>query len=174
MPHPKISSPSPSQVNQRTAGLAQPFKWFFLCYLALLATLFFSSVETRFLQWFEKRQPTEEHHVCKFPLPNFFAENPPHKNDEEIQKASSTLHKWLSNRTSLPDVDSLSIAVVTSAGTIFEHGYGVLRANETAGAQGSVDRDSIYRIASISKMFTVLETLLLRERGVLNWYSRHP
>ncbi|KAF8203101.1 beta-lactamase/transpeptidase-like protein, partial [Pholiota molesta] len=32
-----------------------------------------------------------------------------------------------------------------------------------------VNRDSIYRIASISKMFTVLETLILRERGALNW-----
>ncbi|KAJ7246323.1 beta-lactamase/transpeptidase-like protein [Mycena haematopus] len=73
-------------------------------------------------------------------------------------------------RTAASDIDSLSIAVVTPNGPIFEHGYGVLRANETdPEKRGSVTRDSIYRIASITKMFAVLETLILRERGALNW-----
>jgi CubicO group peptidase (beta-lactamase class C family) len=64
-------------------------------------------------------------------------------------------------------LDSLAFAVITPAGPIFERGYGVLRANDTSAKQYPVDKPSIYRIASISKMFSVFETLLLRERGAL-------
>nr|AAZ14923.1 beta-lactamase class C binding protein-like protein [Coprinellus disseminatus] len=67
------------------------------------------------------------------------------------------------------NIDSLAVAVVTPAGTIFEHGYGVLKANDTSGKQYPVDKHSIYRIASISKMFAVFETLLLREEGALEF-----
>ncbi|KAK7064062.1 beta-lactamase domain-containing protein [Favolaschia claudopus] len=108
--------------------------------------------------------------TCRAPLPQLLASNPPGSDAPELKAAAADLHSFLSLRTSAPDIDSLSIAVVTPAGPIFEHGYGVLRANESAlESRGSVTRDSIYRIASITKMFAVLETLILRERGVLSW-----
>ncbi|KAG8904117.1 hypothetical protein FRC01_008863, partial [Tulasnella sp. 417] len=48
--------------------------------------------------------------------------------------------------------------------------YGVLRANETdPRKRGKPDEDSLYRIASISKMFNVYEMMILKERGLLNW-----
>ncbi|KAJ7062795.1 hypothetical protein C8F01DRAFT_1281834 [Mycena amicta] len=46
------------------------------------------------------------------------------------------------------------------------------RTRRTAEARGAVDRNSIFRIASGSKIFTTLETLVLRERGALQWLWR--
>ncbi|KAH9947539.1 beta-lactamase/transpeptidase-like protein [Amylocystis lapponica] len=61
------------------------------------------------------------------------------------------------------------MAVVTSAGSLHEGFWGVRRANETdEKIRGMVDRHSIYRLASISKLFTSLETFILRDRGVLD------
>ncbi|KAF7784072.1 hypothetical protein Agabi119p4_237 [Agaricus bisporus var. burnettii] len=106
---------------------------------------------------------------CPFPLPNhLLKERPLCPSEGPLRKSSKKLDAFLSERASHPDIDSLSIAVVTPYGTIFERGYGVLKANETV-SQKPVSRHSIYRIASITKMFTVLETLILRERGVLNF-----
>jgi CubicO group peptidase (beta-lactamase class C family) len=105
---------------------------------------------------------------CAFPLPNhLLKEQPLCPTEGPLKKSSKKLDAFLSKRVSHPDIDSLSIAVVTPYGMIFERGYGVLKANETV-SQKPVSRNSIYRIASITKMFTVLETLILREGGVLN------
>ncbi|KAJ7619223.1 beta-lactamase/transpeptidase-like protein [Mycena polygramma] len=107
---------------------------------------------------------------CRAPLPTLFASHPPAPGSPGLEEAGESLHKFLSLRTTAPDIDSLSIAVVTPDGPIFERGYGLLKANESAPDKfGSITRDSIYRIASITKMFTVLETLILREGGILNW-----
>ncbi|TFK40872.1 beta-lactamase/transpeptidase-like protein [Crucibulum laeve] len=107
--------------------------------------------------------------TCRFPLPNLLTHSPPLYH-EELKKASKRLDKYLSKRVLDDDIDSIAIAVVTPAGTVFERGYGVLRPNETtAQRRGTIDANSIYRIASVTKMFTVLETLILRERGILNW-----
>jgi CubicO group peptidase (beta-lactamase class C family) len=108
--------------------------------------------------------------TCSAPLPTLLASHPPGPNAPGFKEAADSLHQFLSMRTAASDIDSLSIAVVTPDGPIFERGYGILRANESDPENfGSVTRDSIYRIASITKMFTVLETLILRERGILNW-----
>ncbi|KAF7303250.1 Beta-lactamase domain-containing protein [Mycena kentingensis (nom. inval.)] len=104
---------------------------------------------------------------CSPPLPTLLATKPPSADNPMFKKAAGSLNAFLSARTSSSDIDSLSIGVITPAGAIFEGFYGTLRANETSG--GSVDRDTIYRIASITKMFTTLETLILRERGQLSW-----
>ncbi|KXN88763.1 Beta-lactamase-like protein 4 [Leucoagaricus sp. SymC.cos] len=105
---------------------------------------------------------------CPFPLPNHpLRENPLQQDEGSLAESSRKLHTFLSERTSHSDIDSLSIAIVTPTGTLFEQSYGVLKANETD-SDRPVSRDSIYRIASITKMFTVLETLILRERGALN------
>jgi len=133
-------------------------------YFAPTATTF-PSVNLNFFPW---DPPT-----CPAPKPNVFGYHPPRPSNELLMKAAKGLDDWLAKTVSQNDIDSLSIAVVTPAGPIFEKGYGVLRANETeeAGKPNPVDRESIYRIASVSKMFAVLETLILRERGVLNWYG---
>ena len=108
--------------------------------------------------------------TCPAPKPNIFGYHPPRPSNELIIKAGKGLDDWLAKTVTQRDIDSLVVAVVTPAGPIFEKGYGVLKANETEKeGQLPVDRNSIYRIASVSKMFTVLETLILRARGALNW-----
>ena len=109
--------------------------------------------------------------ICVPPKLDVFAYNPPLPSNEMIVKASESLNDWLTKRISKVDVESIAISVVTSGGALYEAGFGVLRANETYNEEAKpVDGESIYRIGSISKMFTVLETFILRERGVLNWY----
>ncbi|KAJ7161374.1 beta-lactamase/transpeptidase-like protein [Mycena crocata] len=107
--------------------------------------------------------------TCSAPLPTLLASHPPGREAPGLKAAAQSLDEFISIRAAQPDIDSLSLAVVTANGAIFEAGYGV-RANESEAQNfGSVSRNSIYRIASITKMFTVLETLILRERGILNW-----
>lgn len=69
-------------------------------------------------------------------------------------------------------IDGLAIGVVTSNGAIYETGIGALKANETdPQKRGGIDRNSIFRIASGSKLFVALETFLLREKGALQWFA---
>lgn len=115
---------------------------------------------------------TIKKNACQPPPPNLLAYHPPSAEDKDILKATQRLDQVLAKRVAKSNsgIDSLSVAVITSNGPIFERGYGVLRANESSHQeQHPVDRDSIYRIASVTKMITVLETLILRERGVLDW-----
>ncbi|CAK5276248.1 unnamed protein product, partial [Mycena citricolor] len=66
-------------------------------------------------------------------------------------------------------IDGLIVAIVTRDGAIYERAIGPLKANETDVAKrGHIDRNSIFRLASGSKLFAVLETWVLRERGALN------
>ncbi|KAJ7705973.1 beta-lactamase/transpeptidase-like protein [Mycena rosella] len=118
----------------------------------------------------QTKSTPEKFKTCSPPLPTLLASHPPRPDAPRLKEAAASLHDFLSTRTAESDIDSLSIAVVTPDGPIFEAGYGVLRANESEPEKrGSITRDSIYRIASITKMFAVLETLILRERGLLNW-----
>lgn len=105
---------------------------------------------------------------CLFPLPNYvLKERPLQPGEGSLEDSSKKLHAYFLERTTHPDIDSLSAAVVTPTGPVFEQSYGRLKANETV-SKRPVSRDSIYRIASITKLFTTLETLILRERGVLD------
>lgn len=105
--------------------------------------------------------------ACPMPLPNLLTHKP--VKTEGISKALEALDQLITKRAAAPDVDSLAFAVVTTSGAIFEKGYGRLKANDNTTTQAP-DSDSIYRLGSISKMFTAFETLLLREKGVLNLY----
>jgi len=143
----------------------------FIC-LTVVAIHYFAPAATTFpsvnLNFFPWDPPT-----CPAPKPNVFGYHPPRPSNEEIVKTTKGLDDWLTKTVAQKPIDSLSIAVVTAAGPLFQKGYGVLRANESLEGQKPVDGNSVYRIASISKMFTVLETLILRERGVLNWYANN-
>ena len=71
------------------------------------------------------------------------------------------------------DIDSLSMAVVTSNGILFEKNWGVTRGNESATSPPTTSH-SQYRIASVSKLFTALEGLILEEKGIILWYVLRP
>lgn len=113
---------------------------------------------------------TDETHkyTCLPFLPNLLAENPPAVDHPLIQGASSRLRKHFDERFLKRDIDSLSIAVVASNGSLFEQNYGVMRGNETESP--STTSHSQYRIASVSKLFLVLQGLLMEQRGIISWY----
>ena len=90
-------------------------------------------------------------------------------NDTGFVEAGKALQSLLTSYGSEQGVDSLAIAVVTPSDVVFQNFAGTLRANETA--LGGPDADSLYRIASISKMFAALEMMILRSRGQLNLYA---
>ncbi|KAJ7499888.1 beta-lactamase/transpeptidase-like protein [Mycena latifolia] len=67
-------------------------------------------------------------------------------------------------------IDGLVVAIATREGVVYEAAIGPLKANETTPERkGAVDRHSIFRVASGSKLFATLETLVLREKGALQW-----
>nr|GAT50411.1 predicted protein [Mycena chlorophos] len=102
---------------------------------------------------------------CHPPLPNLFARSP----IPQISAALDVIDDMVGSTYTQGGMDGLVVAVVTRDGAIYERAIGPLKANETsAEKRGQVDRHSIFRIASGSKLFTTLETLVLRERGALN------
>lgn len=109
---------------------------------------------------------------CYPPLPNLLAHNPPKADDSSLSGFFVRLDSHLEALTALDDTDSIAVSIVTSNGPLYEKGFGIARANETEALKRTPpNRDSIYRLASVSKLFTVLETLILRERGILHWYA---
>lgn len=108
-------------------------------------------------------------HECRAPLPSFLANKPPSGAEIPLRKAFDQLDSVLQRQFDQAGIDSLSVAVVGSEGSLYEGFWGRRRANESGvGQDTTVDRNSIYRLASISKLFTALETLILRDDGVLN------
>ena len=118
----------------------------------------------------QRRTELPRFYKCKPPLPNLLQKRPPALNEyPSLRWAAIKLDAQLAARAALPGTDSLVITVVTPAGVLWSKGYGRRHANDT-GNTASPDLDTSYRIASISKMFATLETLILRERGALNLY----
>ncbi|KAH9941734.1 beta-lactamase/transpeptidase-like protein [Epithele typhae] len=107
---------------------------------------------------------------CRPFLPKVFVDAPPTASHPLIRDATQALDAYLATRFHSEAIDTLSVGAVTSNGVLYEHNFGVLRANETGSAP--VDSHSMYRIASVSKMFTVLEGMILEQRGVLSWDDR--
>lgn len=117
-------------------------------------------------------QTTEiEDHVerwsCRPFLPNLFAETPP-TTHPALTNASEALNIYLSTRFLQGDIDSLSVAVVSSTSALFENNLGVMRANETTSSP--THSHSVYRIASVAKLLNVLEGFILEQKGLISWY----
>jgi CubicO group peptidase (beta-lactamase class C family) len=110
-----------------------------------------------------------ERFSCRPFLPPLLVHSPPHIDNPLIRAASLRTGQFLESRFSKKDIDSLSVAVVSSDGVLFEASYGVMRGNES-GTSLTTNSDSMYRIASVSKLFTVLEGHILAEKGVISWY----
>ena len=100
-------------------------------------------------------------------LPPLLVQQPPSAAHPKILEATRDLYHRLSERFEELEIDSLSVAVVTSAGPIFEHNWGILRANESVSEP--VTSHSIYRIASVSKLFAALEGWVLQQKGRMSW-----
>ncbi|TFK92334.1 beta-lactamase/transpeptidase-like protein [Polyporus arcularius HHB13444] len=104
---------------------------------------------------------------CRPFLPKVFIDRPPPLTHPAIREATEVLDEYISGHIAEGGIDSLSIAVVTSEGMLYERNSGVLRANETNSPP--VTSHSMYRLASISKLFTVLEGMVLEQKGIISW-----
>lgn len=115
-------------------------------------------------------QSTQEDELqCRTPLPQFLSKRHPSADHPVLREAARNFDRDLKDWFDKSDVDSIAIAVVSSGGSVYEGFRGALRANETDESErGTVDRNSIYRLASISKLFTSLETLILRDKGIVS------
>ncbi|KAJ7220213.1 beta-lactamase/transpeptidase-like protein [Mycena pura] len=109
-----------------------------------------------------------ERFSCRPFIPPLFVHSPPHTEHPLLKAASLRTGRFLESRFSKRDIDSLSVAVVSPDGVLFEANYGVMRGNESKTSPLTTS-DSMYRIASVSKFFTVLEGHILAEKGIISW-----
>ena len=146
-------------------------RWSVLLNAVALAALLQAEIRSAIPYSFPWRQSSPSQPTfseCRAPLPPFLATKAPSGTEAPLQKAFNQLDSALQRDFNRGGMDSLSVAVVGSDGSLYEGFWGQRRANESDIGEGTtVDRHSIYRVASISKLFTALETLILRDRGVL-------
>ncbi|THH03569.1 hypothetical protein EW145_g6168 [Phellinidium pouzarii] len=156
-------SPTPTPTPTRCVTSA---KTKLVTFVAALVVV--SLVYTPPYRFFQQDEHLNERQ-CRAPLPQFLDKQPPSSDHPALRQAARHLDGALTTHFIENDIDSIAVAVVTSEGSVYEGFWGALRANETdEDKRGVVDRQSIYRLASISKLFTALETFILRDRGVFN------
>jgi CubicO group peptidase (beta-lactamase class C family) len=114
------------------------------------------------------RQPTASDLACLPFLPKLFTQTPPAADHALIRAAAAKASAYLEDQFVKQKADGLSVAVITSTGTLFEQNWGVQRANEseTSPAMGS---HSSYRLASVSKVQLAFEGWQLEQRGIISW-----
>ncbi|KAF8878279.1 beta-lactamase/transpeptidase-like protein [Gymnopilus junonius] len=120
--------------------------------------------------WLLHSEPV--HPICRpfFPPLAELSRGTNYTENYHIRRAARKLDAMLKELADIQWVDSLSVAVVTADGPVFSKGYGVRRANETdERLRGDVDENTVYRIASVSKLFTALELWILKEKGMIRW-----
>lgn len=80
----------------------------------------------------------------------------------------SLLHKYeryVNENLEICESPGVAIAIVTDKKIIYQKGFGV----QAAGQKDSVDANTVFRIASVSKGFAAILTGLLVKDGILNW-----
>ncbi|RVD87205.1 uncharacterized protein DFL_001448 [Arthrobotrys flagrans] len=105
---------------------------------------------------------------CVPPPPPFLLDDPRVIQHPAVKLALAQLELTLKADT-FSSKDALSISIVhSSKGKIYEFHHGRKRLNESAHVSpAKVDGNSIYRIASVSKVFAVLEALVLSRQAQL-------
>ncbi|KAK6503880.1 hypothetical protein TWF481_008882 [Arthrobotrys musiformis] len=105
---------------------------------------------------------------CVPPPPAFLLDDPRVMQHPAVKLALAQLELTLKADT-FSNKDALSISIVhSSKGKIYEFHRGRKRLNESSSASPArVDGNSIYRIASVSKVFAVLEALVLSRQAQL-------
>jgi CubicO group peptidase (beta-lactamase class C family) len=127
-------------------------------------------VDIRISKQHDARSSTKVRDIrCKPHLPSTLTRlHPLVSSSHPFRNAISKLDQVLEERVKEDDMDSLVMGVIGPEGLLWSKGYGVANANDTNSSQPP-DEHSIYRVASISKLFAALETFILRDRGLLSW-----
>ncbi|KAJ7683520.1 beta-lactamase/transpeptidase-like protein [Mycena rosella] len=141
--------------------------WILIILTGIISASLSSVVQRYFYQWNVPHLPAAK---CHPPLPNMFAQTPVRNDSSGMTAAFENIDALVHKSYSDGGIDGLVVAIVTGEGVVYETAIGPLKANETLPEiRGAVDRHSIFRIASGSKLFATLETLVLREKGALQW-----
>lgn len=80
-----------------------------------------------------------------------------------LEQRLDLVERWLDAKCAYDEIPGISVAVVKSGDVIWTHGEGVVNSTTKAPMQS----DSIFCIASISKLFTSVALLQLRDAGKL-------
>ena len=89
--------------------------------------------------------------------------------DDTLKGALSQVDQLISKALSSQDtIDSVTIGIISANQTIWSKGYGRRNANSTDTTPP--DDNTIYRLASLSKLFATFEGFILRDQGVINWF----
>ncbi|EMD41338.1 hypothetical protein CERSUDRAFT_101835 [Gelatoporia subvermispora B] len=139
--------------------------------LMLLAGVASSTLYSQYLGGKPGRIEGSERFSCRPFLPKLFVETPPPADHPLMRDATRLVNEYLSKRFEKGDIDSLSVAIVTSKEPLYEKNFGVMRGNESA-ISPATNSHSSYRIASVSKLLIVLEGHILAQRGALSWDDR--
>lgn len=126
------------------------------------------TIKTRSKSHFDGNESRVER--CKPDLPaELTLINPISPSGTRFQHAAVTLDRTFQHKVATEDIDSLIVGIVGPDGLFWSKGYGLEKANDTSSTQPP-GIHTIYRIASISKLFATMETYILRDRGLLDWY----
>jgi hypothetical protein len=137
----------------------------------LLDTSICSGIPTVRIQSTLKTKRALAESTCKPPLPSFLLQkNPPTADHGTLQPLLGHLENTASSAASSQGVDSVIVGVIGPQGLIWSKGFGTAKANGTDTAPP--DKHTIYRIASVSKVFASMEGHVLSEKGAINWYVR--
>ncbi len=119
------------------------------------------------LTWLSFVVGTENRHCCD-PSPAF--PPPTYGNAVELRDAFSTIKASISNILEDPkyNTSSFSIEVTSSQETLWTRYHTAKERNETRAGTSAVTGDSVYRIASVTKSFTVLGILQQHAAGKLS------
>ena len=96
------------------------------------------------------------------------AANDPVSEDPRVQNALNLISVWLDAERAYDDIPALSAAVVYDQELLWADGFG--EANREAGVQAT--SETIYSICSISKLFTSVAVMQLRDAGKLRLDDR--
>lgn len=96
----------------------------------------------------------------------------PSAQDPSVQHASRQLDARIKKLYAGGLVESITVVVATADGPIFSNGYGVRNPKESdPEKREDVDENTIYRISSLTKLFTTIKLWMLKEKGVIAWYA---
>ncbi len=85
------------------------------------------------------------------------------KDDPRVQTALGLLETWAEAEMAYADIPAVSMAVVHDQDVLWTHGFGFADRERKAEASA----DTIYSVCSISKLFTAIGVLQLRDQGKL-------
>ncbi|THH27146.1 hypothetical protein EUX98_g7049 [Antrodiella citrinella] len=119
--------------------------------------------------WYLPTRRDAQRWECHPFLPkSLLVDYPPPVTHPLIVNAGLNLDHHLSRTFANKPIDSLSVAVVSAHGPLYQANFGKVRGNDS-GSSEETTSETIYRVASVTKLLPVYEALMLERKGALSW-----